>query len=161
MLSAVKFIPSDQVQDDDLDSVSNDRKKSDSRRKKDKKKGKNFRNISSDEDELDKIKKSSRKKKWYSHDENSLFYTSESDSDQDDKKQRRKGKKKKGDGSSYYYSGERSESKRPAISETKEILPEKVPVEEITTPNQYLNNDDVGFDAVNGVRAFHLKGDGV
>jgi hypothetical protein len=45
-----------------LDSVSNDRKKSDSRRKKDKKKGKNFRNISSDEDELDKIKKALERK---------------------------------------------------------------------------------------------------
>jgi hypothetical protein len=168
-----------------LDSVSKDRKKSDSRRKKDKKKGKSSRNISSDEDELVKIKKGSRKKKWYSSDENSSFYTSESESGRDDKKQRRrKGKKKKGkkeytseedssssdgsDGGKHQKSrtkdgsrenkikGEatdmaanstsekdiarkemgldwmlRSDSKRPAVSETKEILPEEVPVEEV------------------------------
>jgi hypothetical protein len=60
-----------------LDFVSKDRKKLDSRSKKDKKKGKSSRNISSDEDEPYKIKKGSR----YSSDENSSFYTSESDSD--------------------------------------------------------------------------------
>jgi hypothetical protein len=170
-----------------LDSVSKDRKKLDSRSKKDKKKGKSSRNrnISSDEDELVKIKKGSRKKKWYSSDENSSFYTSESESGRDDKKQRRrKGKKKKGkkeytseedssssdgsDGGKHQKSrtkdgsrenkikGEatdmaanstsekdiarkemgldwmlRSDSKRPAVSETKEILPEEVPVEEV------------------------------
>ncbi|PNX92720.1 cwf19-like protein 2-like, partial [Trifolium pratense] len=228
MLSGVKFIPRDQVQDDNLDSVSKDRKKSDSRRKKDKRKGKSSRNISSDEDELDKIKKGSRKKKWYSSDESSSSYTTESESDRDDKKGRRKGKKKKGDGSSDY-SGERSkrktrsrsgkkeytseegssssdgsdgslgrqgkhrksrtkdgsrenkikgeatdmaanstsekdiarkemgldwmlrsESKRPTVSETKEILPEEVPVEESKKANPrelnpYLKDDGSGY----------------
>jgi hypothetical protein len=108
-----------------LDSVSKDRKKSDSRRKRDKKKGKRSRDISSDEDELDKIKKGSRKKKWYSSDENSSFYTSESDSDRDDKKQRRRrGKKKKGDGSSDY-SGERSKRKTKSRSGKKEYTSEE------------------------------------
>ncbi|KAK2458581.1 zinc finger CCCH domain-containing protein [Trifolium repens] len=206
MLSRVKFIPRDQVQDDDLDSVSKDRKKLDSRSKKDKKKGKSSRNrnISSDEDELVKIKKGSRKKKWYSSDENSSFYTSESESGRDDKKQRRrKGKKKKGkkeytseedssssdgsDGGKHQKSrtkdgsrenkikGEaidmaanstsekdiarkemgldwmlRSDSKRPAVSETKEILPEEVPVEESKKANPrelnpYLKDDGTGY----------------
>ncbi|CAJ2630557.1 cylicin-2-like isoform X1 [Trifolium pratense] len=124
MLSGVKFIPRDQVQDDNLDSVSKDRKKSDSRRKKDKRKGKSSRNISSDEDELDKIKKGSRKKKWYSSDESSSSYTTESESDRDDKKGRRKGKKKKGDGSSDY-SGERSKRKTRSRSGKKEYTSEE------------------------------------
>lgn len=207
MLSGVKFIPRDQVQDEDLDkdSVSKERKKSDIRRKKDKRKGKSSRNISSsDDDQLDKIKKGSRKKKWYSSDENSSFYTTESESDRDDKKRRRKGKKKRDgrsrSGKKEYTSEEdssssdgsdgslgrqrkhqksrtkdgsgenkikgeatdiarkemgldwmlRSESKRPAVSETKEILPEEVPVEESKKANPkelnpYLKDDGSGY----------------
>ncbi|KAI5401237.1 uncharacterized protein LOC127097652 isoform X1 [Lathyrus oleraceus] len=225
MLSGVKFIPRDQVEDRDLDkdSVSKERKKSDSRRKEDrsprnsssdeqeldrikgsrkkkwyssdedssfysesdrddkkrkrkgkKKKDKSYRNISSDEDALDEMKKGSRKKR-YSSDENSSFYTSESESDRDDKKRRRKGKKKKGRSRENKIKGEaadiaanstskkdiarkemgldwmlRSESTRPAVSETNEILPEEAPVEESkkTNPrelNPYLKDDGSGY----------------
>lgn len=112
-------------------------------------------NISSDEDALDEMKKGSRKKR-YSSDENSSFYTSESESDRDDKKRRRKGKKKKDRSRENKIKGEaadiaanstskkdiarkemgldwmlRSESTRPAVSKTNEILPEEAPVEEV------------------------------
>ncbi|XP_050907428.1 uncharacterized protein LOC127120883 isoform X2 [Lathyrus oleraceus] len=131
-------------------------------------------NISSDEDALDEMKKGSRKKR-YSSDENSSFYTSESESDRDDKKRRRKGKKKKGRSRENKIKGEaaniaanstskkdiarkemgldwmlRSESTRPAVSETNEILPEEAPVEESkkTNPrelNPYLKDDGSGY----------------
>ncbi|KAK7290082.1 hypothetical protein RIF29_04253 [Crotalaria pallida] len=227
MLSGVKFIPRDQVQDEDLDTISKERrKKSHSRREKNKRKGKSSRNSSFDE-ELDRIKKGSRKKKWYSSDENSSFYTSESESEQGDKKRKRKGKKKRHDGSSddsgersrkrsksrsgkkEYTSEEgssssdssdsfsdqhgkhqksnrkdrskknkikgestnvsvdaigekeivrkemglewmlRSESKRTAVSETVETLPEEVPVEE-SKMNPYLNDNGSGYPEESG-----------
>ncbi|KAL1342900.1 uncharacterized protein [Arachis hypogaea] len=90
MLSGVKFIPRDQMQDEDLVS------KSDIRRRKNKGKGKSSRNSSSDDEELEKIKKGSRKK-WYSSDESS---SSEYESNQDEKKNTKKAKKKRDDGSS-------------------------------------------------------------
>ncbi|MED6194158.1 hypothetical protein PIB30_026026 [Stylosanthes scabra] len=95
MLSGVKFIPRDQMQDEDLDSITDERKKTDSRRRKNKGKGKHSRTSSSDDEELEKIKKGSRKK-WYSSDESS----SESESNISEKKDRKKAKKKRDDGSS-------------------------------------------------------------
>ncbi|MED6110640.1 hypothetical protein PIB30_044862 [Stylosanthes scabra] len=96
MLSGVKFIPRDQMQDEDLDSVTDERKKTDSRRRKNKGKGKHSRTSSSDDEELEKIKKGSRKK-WYSSDES---FSSESESNIGEKKDRKKAKKKRDDGSS-------------------------------------------------------------
>ncbi|KAK7280354.1 hypothetical protein RJT34_25417 [Clitoria ternatea] len=122
MFSGVKFIPRDQVQDEDLDSVLKERKKSNSREKKNKRKGKSHRNSSDDDDKLDKIKKGSRKKKWYSSDENSSFYSTGSESEQDEKK-RRKARKKRDDGSSHD-SGERSKAKSRLKSNKKEYTSE-------------------------------------
>ncbi|XP_020206031.1 CWF19-like protein 2 [Cajanus cajan] len=120
MLSGVKFIPRDQVHDEDLDSISKERKKSDKRRGKSKRKGRSSRNSSDDDDELDKIKKGSRKKKWYSSEEDSSFYTTESESEQDEKKRRRKAKKKRDDGDS----GERSKGRSRSMSGKKEYTSE-------------------------------------
>ncbi|TKY50947.1 CWF19 protein 2 [Spatholobus suberectus] len=121
MLSGVKFIPRDQVHDDeeDMDSISKERKKSDKRREKNKRKGRSSRNSSDDDDGLDKIKKGSRKKKWYSSDEDSSFYTTESESEKDEKKRRRKAKKKRDDGSSRD-SGERSKARSRSRSGKEE-----------------------------------------
>ncbi|CAL0320768.1 unnamed protein product [Lupinus luteus] len=123
MLSGVKFIPRDKVKDEDLDSISKQRKKSDSKREKNKRKGKSSRNSSSDDEEFGKIKKGSRKKKWYSSDENSSFYSSESEGGKDDKKSRRKAKKKRHDGSSGD-SGERSRRRSGSRSSKKEYTSE-------------------------------------
>ncbi|KAK7343465.1 hypothetical protein VNO77_12230 [Canavalia gladiata] len=178
MFSGVKFIPRDQVEDENLDSIPKERKKSDSTRKSNKGKGKSSRNSSDDDDKFDKIKKGSRKK-WYSSDGDSSFYTSESESEEDKKKRRRKSKNKRDDGSSHD-SGERSkarsrsrvsvdsmsekdivrkemgldwmlrsESNRPAASETDEILSEEVPVEESKVNpkelNPYLKDNGSGY----------------
>ncbi|KAJ1377694.1 putative CWF19-like protein 2 isoform X2, partial [Sesbania bispinosa] len=112
------------IQDEDLDTVSKERKISDSRRKKDKRKGKSSRSSSSDDEELDKIKKGSRRKKWYSSDENSSIYTTESESDRDEKKRRRKGKKKRDDCSSDN-SRERSNKRSKSRSGKKEYTSEE------------------------------------
>ncbi|KAL2324205.1 hypothetical protein Fmac_023263 [Flemingia macrophylla] len=121
MLSGVKFIPRDQVHDEDLDSISRERKKSDKRREKDKRKGRSSRNSSDDDDDaLDRIKKGSRKKKWYSSEEDSSFYSTESESEPDEKKRRRKGKKKRVGGDS----GERSKARSKSRSGRKEYASE-------------------------------------
>ncbi|XP_058769478.1 uncharacterized protein LOC131643305 [Vicia villosa] len=168
-----KWYSSDESSSSYTSESESDRDDKKRRRKGKKKKDKSSRNmnISSDEDELDEIKKGSRKKKRYSSDE----YTSESESDRDDKKRRRKGKKKKGRSRENKIKGEatdiagnstskkdiarkemgldwmlRSESKRPAVSETNEMLPEEAPVEESKKANPrelnpYLKDDGSGY----------------
>ncbi|KAK7390931.1 hypothetical protein VNO78_19143 [Psophocarpus tetragonolobus] len=120
MLSGVKFIPRDQVHDEDLDSISKEKKKSDRKREKNKRKGRSSRDNSDDDDGLDKIKKRSRKKKWYSSDEDSSIYTTESESEKDEKKRRRRVKKKKMDDGLSPDSGERSKARSRSRSSKKE-----------------------------------------
>ncbi|KAI3790683.1 hypothetical protein L2E82_03910 [Cichorium intybus] len=90
MLSGLKFIPRDQIDDKTHDEKLND---SDSR--KSHKKKKKHHNSGSSDDGSQRIKKRS-KKKWYSSEEDSSSYSdaSESGSDQDTRKHR-KGKKEK------------------------------------------------------------------
>lgn len=90
MLSGLKFIPRDQIDDKTHDEKLND---SDSR--KSHKKKKKHHNCGSSDDGSQRIKKRS-KKKWYSSEEDSSSYSdaSESGSDQDTRKHR-KGKKEK------------------------------------------------------------------
>ncbi|XP_014513704.1 CWF19-like protein 2 [Vigna radiata var. radiata] len=158
MFSGVKFIPRDQVDDEDLDSSSKERKKSYKRRGKNKKKGRSSRD-SSDDDGLVKIKKGSRKKKWYSSDEDSSLYSSESESDKDEKKRRSKSKNKRDDSPSKMEIARkemgldwmlRAQSKKPAVTETEENLSEEVPVEEPKKANPkelnpYLKDSGSGY----------------
>ncbi|KAK7380824.1 hypothetical protein VNO78_33343 [Psophocarpus tetragonolobus] len=116
MLSGVKFIPRDQVHDEDLDSILKEKKKLDMKREKNKRKGKSSGDSSDDDDELDKIKKRSRKK-WYSSDEDSSIYTTESESEKDEKKRRKRVKKKTHDGLSPD-SGERSKARSQSSDES-------------------------------------------
>ncbi|KAK7380822.1 hypothetical protein VNO78_33341 [Psophocarpus tetragonolobus] len=122
MLSGVKFIPRDQVHDEDLDSILKEKKKLDMKREKNKRKGKSSGDSSDDDDELDKIKKRSRKK-WYSSDEDSSIYTTESESEKDEKKRRKRVKKKTHDGLSPD-SGERSKARSQSRSCKKEYTSE-------------------------------------
>ncbi|KAL4590336.1 hypothetical protein LXL04_003265 [Taraxacum kok-saghyz] len=104
MLSGLKFIPRDQIDDKTHDENMNDSET----RKSYKKKKKSHHNSSSD-DGSQRIKKRS-KKKWYSSEEDSSSYSdaSESGSDQDTRKHRKKKKEKKHKG--------RSESKEKGKS---------------------------------------------
>ncbi|XP_047171883.1 CWF19-like protein 2 isoform X1 [Vigna umbellata] len=158
MFSGVKFIPRDQVDDEDLDSSSKERQKSDKRKGRNKKKGRSSRD-NSDDDGLVKIKKGSRKKKWYSSDEDSSFYSSESESDKDEKKRRSKSKKKRDDSPSKMEIARkemgldwmlRAQSKKPAVAEAEENLSEEVPVDEPKKVNPkelnpYLKDSGSGY----------------
>ncbi|KAI3523996.1 hypothetical protein L1887_02571 [Cichorium endivia] len=90
MLSGLKFIPRDQIDD-----KTHDEKLNDSDTRKSHKKKKKHHNSGSSDDGSQRIKKRS-KKKWYSSEEDSSSYSdaSESGSDQDTRKHR-KGKKEK------------------------------------------------------------------
>ncbi|KAG5074890.1 hypothetical protein JHK84_056121 [Glycine max] len=152
MLSGVKFISRDQVHDEDLDSVSKERKKSDRRREKNKRKRRSSRDSSDDDDDdddgLEKIKKGSRKKKWYSSDEDSLIYTTESESEKDEKKRRRRAKKKRDDGSSRD-SGERSKGRSRSRSGKKEY----------TSEDEEDSYSSDGSDSFSGLKGKHQKSD--
>ncbi|XP_017219723.1 uncharacterized protein LOC108196798 [Daucus carota subsp. sativus] len=97
MLSGLKFIPRDeveQVREDKLDDSAKERKKSKSRKKHRKKKEKS-RSDSSD-DELGKIRKRSKKKNWHGSDDDDFSSSSGSDSLSDSKlnKKRKTDKRK-------------------------------------------------------------------
>jgi len=124
------------VDDEDLDSASKERIKSDKSRRKNKKKGRSSKDSS--DDDLVKIKKGSRKKKWYSSDEDSSPYSSESESDKDEKR-KSKSKNKRDDFPNEMEIARkemgldwmlRAQSKKPAVAETEENVSE-VPVEEV------------------------------
>lgn len=93
MFSGLKFIPKDQIeqeQDEELDTSRTKKGKSVDKRGKGRKK-RSLRHGSSDED-LDRIKKKSRRKKWYSSDE----YSSSEEMDSDEPENNNKNKKTKG-----------------------------------------------------------------
>ncbi|KAG4918818.1 hypothetical protein JHK85_057099 [Glycine max] len=137
------------VHDEDLDSVSKERKKSDRRREKNKRKRRSSRDSSDDDDDgLEKIKKGSRKKKWYSSDEDSLIYTTESESEKDEKKRRRRAKKKRDDGSSRD-SGERSKGRSRSRSGKKEY----------TSEDEEDSYSSDGSDSFSGLKGKHQKSD--
>ncbi|OMO54764.1 hypothetical protein CCACVL1_27586 [Corchorus capsularis] len=98
MLSGVKFIPRDQI-DEEYNEKSDVKKKKSSSSKKDKSKRKKKSSGygSSSDDDLERIEKGSRRsKKWYSSEEYSSESGSEGSSEEDEKRHRKRKKKKRG-----------------------------------------------------------------
>lgn len=113
MLSGVKFVPRDQIDEqrrgESLDSGAGGRGRSGGRKEKYSRKKKGSRYESSDDEELQQIRKTSRRKKWYSSEEYSSSHSSASDDEdsprderrhRDRKKKKRKSDAKESDGGS-------------------------------------------------------------
>ncbi|KAF8021840.1 hypothetical protein BT93_G2091 [Corymbia citriodora subsp. variegata] len=102
MLSGVKFIPRDQIderQGESSDSAAQGQRRSGSRKEKYTRKKKGSRYESSDDEELEQIRKAPRRKKWYSSEEYSSSRSSGSGDDDSPRDERRRRDRSKNGGS--------------------------------------------------------------
>ncbi|XP_023748903.1 uncharacterized protein LOC111897182 [Lactuca sativa] len=136
MLSGLKFIPRDQIDD-----KTHDEKVNDSDTRKIHKKKKKHNQSSSSDDGSQRIKKKS-KKKWYSSEEDSSSYSdaSESGSDQDTRSHRKRKKEKK------HKKGKSKKSRRKEYSSDNDNAKEDKAVEKSHKNDENIIRKEMGME---------------